>query len=344
MNIRLRVAAIHTETRDTKSFELVTVNGEALSYKSGQFLPLIFKHINGEEVRRNYSLSSSPFIDNRLMITVKAIANGEFSRKLVNTLRIGDELEAIMPAGYFVLPESINRNQHFYFFAAGSGITPIFSLIKTLLHTTDNTKIVLIYSNSSKEHTIFYEALQALEKTYPDRLRIIYFFSDAVDIARKRISTFSLGHLLDELLIKQEVEALFYLCGPADYMQFITIYLRSYGIKDSNIRKEQFDILMPEIKPEPEDKAAHLVTILFQKEVYQLTVQYPATILQAAKEKKINVPFSCESGQCGTCAATCISGTVFMWRNDVLMDEEIAKGRVLTCTGYPVNGDCEISY
>ncbi|MBR2647362.1 MAG: ferredoxin--NADP reductase [Sediminibacterium sp.] len=344
MNLRLRITAIYSETKDTKSFELVSTNGEAINYKAGQFLPLIFKHINGEEVRRNYSLSSSPFVDSPLTITVKAVANGEFSRMLVNKAVIGDELEALEPAGFFVLPEKISTHQHFYFFAAGSGITPIFSLIKTLLHTTDNTQMVLVYSNSSKEQTIFYEALNHLTARYADRFRIIYFFSDAVDMARKRISTYSLGRLFDELAIKQEVGALFYLCGPTDYMQFISIYLRSYGIKDGHIRKEQFDVLVPEIKPEPEDKAAHLVTILLNKEVYQLKVQYPQTILQAAKESQIDLPFSCESGQCGTCAATCTSGNIFMWRNDMLMDEEIAKGRVLTCTGYPVEGDCEIEF
>ncbi len=344
MNLRLRIAAIHSETKDTKSFELITINGEAVNYKAGQFLPLIFKHINGEEVRRNYSLSSSPFVDSALTITVKAVTNGEFSRILVNKANIGDELNAIVPAGYFVLPDVIDAHQHFYFFAAGSGITPIFSLIKTLLYTTSNTKIVLVYSNSSKAQTIFYEALEHLAATYADRFRIIYFFSDATDMARKRIGTYSLGRLFNELAIKQEVEALFYLCGPTDYMQFITIYLRSYGIKDGHIRKEQFDVLVPEIKPEPEDKAAHHVTILFNEDIHLLTVQYPQTILQAAKEKQIDLPFSCESGQCGTCAATCTSGKVFMWRNDVLMDEEIAKGRVLTCTGYPVEGDCEIEF
>lgn len=108
--------------------------------------------------------------------------------------------------------------------------------------------------------------------------------------------------------------------------------------------EKRFDILVPEIKPDPEDKDAHLVTILFNEAIHQLTVQYPTTILQAAKEKQIDLPFSCESGQCGTCAATCTSGKVFMWRNDVLMDDEIAKGRVLTCTGYPIDGDCEIVY
>lgn len=238
MNLRLRIAAIHQETRDTKSFELRTENGEAIEYKAGQFLPLIFKHINGEEVRRNYSLSSSPFVDSSLTITVKAVANGEFSRMLVDKAANGDELEAIVPAGYFVLPEIINTHQHFYFFAAGSGITPIFSLIKTLLHTTDSTKIVLVYSNSSKEQTIFYEALEKLSAAYAKRFQIIYFFSDATDITRKRISTYSLSALFDKLGIRQEVGALFYLCGPTNYMQFITIYLRSYGIKEGSIRKE----------------------------------------------------------------------------------------------------------
>ena len=127
-------------------------------------------------------------------------------------------------------------------------------------------------------------------------------------------------------------------------MRMITIVLKNNGVVGSHIRKEIFNIEKPRYKPEPPDKGSHTVTVIIQQKEFSFQTQYPGTILQSAKALKISLPYSCESGQCGTCAATCLSGKVWMWRNDVLMNEEIAKGRVLTCTGYVVGGDVRLEY
>jgi ferredoxin-NADP reductase len=344
MDLILRIKDIIKETNDTRSFVLSIVDGESIVYESGQFLPLIFNKLNKQQVRRNYSLSSAPSVDDDLMITIKSVENGEFSRQLVDKARVGDLLHAIQPAGFFVLPYSIAINQGFYFFAAGSGITPIFSLIKTLLYNNETAKVTLVYSNSSVEQTIFYQALNNWANQYPDRFTIIYFFSNSHLLLRKRLSAYSLEILLNELGIDKKSNGLFYLCGPFEYMQMVSITLLSNGINRASIKRELFDIVIPEQKPKPTDRSPHVVTILKQGIEQKLIVQYPQTILAAAKEKGIQLPYSCESGQCGTCAATCIKGKVFMWRNDVLMDDEIAKGRILTCTGYPVDGAITLKY
>ena len=127
-------------------------------------------------------------------------------------------------------------------------------------------------------------------------------------------------------------------------MRMITIILRTEGVPENAIRKEIFNVERQLTMPKPSDTLQHSVRTVFQQKEFIFTAQYPSTILQAAKTLRIPLPYSCEAGQCGTCAATCISGKVWMWRNDVLMDEDIAKGRVLTCTGYAVGGDVVLKY
>src|SRR5262249_15928737 len=132
---------------------------------------------------------------------------------------------------------------------------------------------------------------------------------------------------------------LYYLCGPYDYMRMASIVLQTEGVPAKYILKENFDIVKPPQREQPADKDPHRVELRMKRQVHRFTTQYPETILQQAKKLDIPIPYSCESGQCGTCAATCITGKVWMWNNEVLVESEMAKGRVLTCTGYPVGGD-----
>jgi ring-1,2-phenylacetyl-CoA epoxidase subunit PaaE len=150
--------------------------------------------------------------------------------------------------------------------------------------------------------------------------------------------------LLSEYSVAAMPETLFYLCGPFDYMRMATIQLLNEGVPVSNIHKENFSTFKTEIKAEPPDKKKHAVEILFDKHSYLLETQYPQTILAAAKKKGIPIPYSCEAGKCGTCAAICLEGKVWMSYNEVLMDDEIGKGRVLTCVGYPIGGDVKLQF
>lgn len=343
-NYTLRISKIIPETPDTKSFVLNEVHGREVPYTAGQFLTFLFTKKNGEEERRNYSVSSIPSSDESLTITVKRIPNGEYSRQLIDTMQVGDELQSIGASGFFTLPDDMDAHEQFVFFAAGSGITPIYSLIRTLLQYQPSKRILLVYSNKSVQHTIFYQQLIELQKQYPARLTIEFLFSNANNTAHRRLGIYVLEKLLKNYVGNISGKQLFYLCGPFEYMRMITIVLRNHGVAVTNIRKEVFNIIKPERKEEPVDKEQHTITANFQGKEYQFNTQYPETILQSAKALHIPLPYSCEAGQCGTCAATCISGKVWMWRNDVLLDEEIAKGRVLTCTGYAIGGDVQLEY
>jgi ferredoxin-NADP reductase len=339
-----RIRKIISETPDAKSFVLEPVNDQRIAYVPGQFLTFLFTKANGKEERRNYSISSTHVNNEPLTITVKRIPNGEYSRRLIDTMHEGDILTTIGASGFFTLPGNMDPYDQFVFFAAGSGITPVYALIKTLLNNHPSTKVVLIYSNSTPEHTIFYQQLKEYQKKFPERLYIEFLFSNSTRIFNKRLSIYLLENFLEKYITGTINRQLFYLCGPFEYMRMITIVLRNKGVAAANIRKEVFTIEKPDRKTKPPDKERHCVTVTLHAVKYNFDTQYPQTILQSAKALNIPLPYSCESGQCGTCAATCISGKVWMWRNDVLLDEEMAKGRVLTCTGFAVDGDVRLEY
>ena len=339
---KLLVTKIIEETSDCKTIQLQPLDSQPLHYEAGQFLTFIFARETKEE-RRSYSLSSTPNLNEPLSITVKKIPNGEFSRKIVDHLKPGDILHTIGASGFFTLPAHADAYQQIFFIAAGSGIVPVMSLLKTILHTNPKIRVTLIYSNSSVKTTIFYHSLKELEKKYPDQLKIEWLMSSHHRLERARLGKWLLEILLKEYSITSFDKTLFYTCGPFDYMRMVTIKLLAEGVPAANIRKENFTIFKTVIKAVPPDQSVHIVSIQSHDKTLQFAVQYPDTILQAAKKNGIDIPFSCESGRCGTCAATCISGKVWMSYNEVLLDEEIAKGRVLTCVGYPVEGDVELS-
>ncbi len=342
--ITFSIKKIIPETADTKSFVLEPIDGIEIKYTAGQFLTFVFTKEKSTEKRRSYSISSSPGNSEPLMITVKRIPNGAFSRKLVDTMKEGDTLQTIGVSGFFLLPQHIDSYERFIFFAAGSGITPIYSLIKTLLYHHPDKKIVLIYSNASEADTIFYRSLSALQQTFSERFAIEFLFSNNSDILHKRLSVYLVEKFIRQYVAGPMNRQVFYVCGPFEYMRMLTIVLKNHGFMSSQIHKEIFTINKPERKAEPADKNPHSVGLQLQGKKYRFQTQYPETILQTAKANNIPVPYSCEAGQCGTCAATCVAGKVWMWRNDVLMDEEIAKGRVLTCTGFAVGGDIQLEY
>ena len=335
------VKKVIKETNDVVTLVLDVPN-DTIEYEAGQFITLIFSDRNGKEERRSYSLSSIP--DEPLSITVKRIPNGSYSRVLVEKVKVGDQLMGLQPAGFFTLPDKsrILANTIFVFFAAGSGITPIYSQIKSLLKSNMAEKIILVYSNQSKKDVIFYEELMKLSSDYRLLFTIYFFFSDETDYRKARLSSSIVSEILTNEVGNKRSHTWLYLCGPFQYMLMITIVARGMGFMNEQIRKEQFVIEQSSITVVPPDITAHNITIIENGKQISWISQYPDTILQSAKRNGIRLPYSCEAGQCGTCSATCIKGTVWMYKNEVLMEDEIERGRVLTCTGYPINGDIQL--
>ncbi|GAA4793539.1 ferredoxin--NADP reductase [Olivibacter ginsenosidimutans] len=340
---QLRIISIKEETSDTKSFQLEATGKQAIYYESGQFLTLCFTHSNGEVVRRSYSISSSPLLNEPLTITVKKIPNGEFSRKLVDHAKVGDLLNSMGTSGLFTLPLiDKTTHRHFCFLAAGSGITPIYAHIKTLLFGSAAT-ILLIYSNRNAHSTIFFDELLRLKEQFTQRFVIEFLFSESPLLMESRLSQPVFDILAQKHALYSNHKTLFYLCGPSAYMRMIHIKLRTEGIASENIKKELFVIQAPAfILPEPPDKEEHQVTIHFRDHDAQLAVQYPESILAVAKKNGVVIPYSCENGQCGSCAVKCTHGKVWMRYNEVLGAKALAEGYILTCTGYPIEGPVEL--
>lgn len=328
------------EVSDVKT---VTFTGESttgITYHAGQYLTLVMKS-GDSEIRRSYSIVSSPALNEPLAICVKRIENGVFSRYLVDDAKPGDRLLTSGTGGFFTLPGDLENYKQVFFFAGGSGIAPIMSLLKTVLLEQPRLKVVLIYSSRSKSNTIYYDKLESLASQYP-ALHIEYMLSNSKYLSTARLHQQLLRRMLQKLAIADPGKILFYICGPFAYMRMITFTLTEEHVPAANIRKENFNAAKPVVFYEPPDKEAHQVRVQYDSKVFSFRSQYPDTILKAAQKQGFSLPYSCEVGRCGNCVARCTKGKVWMSYNEVLTDKEIANGLVLTCTGYPVSGDVEL--
>lgn len=316
------------------------VDGEKPKYQAGQFLTLVFK-VSGRELRRSYSICSSPDVDEPLAIAIKRVENGEISRLLHHKTAVGEVLIAVEPNGRFDYEPEGLLHRTVFLFGAGVGITPLFSIIKTALIRERNTKIILVYSNRSAAQTLFYDELNAWQSQYPDRLKIVYVFSQSQNLLTARLNGPLIERLVKDNLQFNKADTLLYTCGPVDYMDVCRITLLNLGFDQNQIKRETF--VLPEDEVDEDDDTekvlkhtnTYQVILNFKNNIYHIDVPYNKTILDVALENKISLPYSCHAGICSTCTANCIKGGVEMDYNEVLMDNEIAAGRVLVCTGHP---------
>lgn len=336
----IKIREIRDEASGFKSF--IFADGHGIEYKAGQFLTLAH-HLNNEEMRRSYSIISTPELNEPLSIGIKRMPNGFFSRLMIDYARPGDEFLTTGAGGFFVLPENVKDYKQIFFLAAGSGITPVFSLIKSILHSYKGISIVLIYSNSSIESTVFRKELTKLRDENPNRLGIEWLFSNSPDLSKARLYRELLMQLLSRFSVADQANTLYYMCGPLSYMRMCTYVLQEAGVDHANIKKENF--ITDDFDPPralPPDTASHVAEIHFAGKSYSVEVNFPDSILTAAKKAGIELPYSCETGRCGNCAARCTKGTVWLSYNEVLTDKDLANGLVLTCVGHPVGGDVDI--
>jgi len=331
------IEQIHKEVEDFKIFTFQ--QGHGIQYKAGQYITFV-KQTTHEAIRRSYSIVSSPLLNEPLAIGVKRIENGAFSRELIDHAKIGDRLLTIGAGGFFTLPDDTSNIRQIFFLAAGSGITPVYSLLKTVLHVHQQINIVLIYSNPSPSKTVFFEQLNELMEVFPVRFKLHFLFSNSADLLTARLNRELLLQLTSSYSICSFEQTLFYLCGPEAYMRMCIYTLQEQQVPKENIRKETFIIQGKRVpKTDPPDKDAHSVTIQYGNENYQFKVRYPDSILQSAKNKNIMLPYSCETGRCGNCVARIVRGNVWLSYNEVLTEKDLQNGLTLTCVGHPVGTD-----
>lgn len=331
--LQLRVDEIKRETANTTTFFLSDIAGKIISYQPGQFITLVFNH-HGDEIRRSYSLSSSPD-EKQLAITIKRIANGEISRFMLSKVKKGDVLNIVPPAGKFTPGRVDVTPNTVVYFAAGSGIVPVYSQLKYLLARPGKGKLILFYSNTSIQEVLFNKEIDALQTAHPNRFEILHLLSNEGN----RLTNDKLEQLLKQYLPGGFKGILYFICGPFAYMRMVRLTLLFMGIEPGNIRKENFVLDTVPVADNATAYPPRIVKLELNGECYDINVGENQSILQAALQNNIALPYSCRGGVCSACTAKCLSGQVEMSVNDVLLAHDLSEGLVLTCTGHPVSDD-----
>ena len=336
----LRVRRVVCETPEAASFvfEVPADLRAAFTYEAGQFLTFRVR-LDGEAHHRCYSMSSSPEVDDEMQVTVKRVPGGVVSNWMVETLAAGDVVEASVPAGVFCLAA---READLVAFSAGSGITPVFSLLKTALATTGR-RVRLYYANRDRGSVIFRAELDDLAMRYPDRLEVVHH----LDVDRGFVDADALHPF-----VGTAADAEFYVCGPTPFMDIVEGALLARGVDADRIHIERFTPAVPRPDPEPSagdpavDPGATTTRVTVELGGRADTVDHRegTTILQTARQMGMSPPYSCESGTCATCMAKLVEGTVKMHVNDVLTDDEVAEGWVLTCQSVPTAPSVHVTY
>jgi ring-1,2-phenylacetyl-CoA epoxidase subunit PaaE len=347
----LVVKGIVQETHDTISIVFEQPSANPISYKPGQFLTLIVA-INGKEVRRAYSLCSSPYVDKDLAVTVKRVDNGLMSNWLPGNLKVGSKIRVMEPMGQFTTEYSKERKRHLVMFAGGSGITPMMSIIKSLLTQEPETIVSLIYCNRDIDSIIFKEALEDLQTQDEGRLHVIH----VLDKAPMNWQGYS-GLLSHEMLTKlfERVpdwgitNTTYLMCGPEGMMKNVESLLAMRHIPKEKIFKESFvqgildkDQKKDEVVVAAGEQKAREVTIRYDGQEYKVLVPPGKAILETALDQGIDLPYSCQSGLCTACRGKALSGQVKLDEEEGLSQSERAEGYVLTCVGHPLTDDVVI--
>jgi ring-1,2-phenylacetyl-CoA epoxidase subunit PaaE len=335
----LTVKEIIQETADTKTFTFWHPVHAPVQYKAGQFLTLI-PVIDGQKVRRSYSMSSSPNKDASIAVTVKRVANGLVSNYLCNHVKVGDAIEMMEPMGHFVVEPSPTKERTIVMFGGGSGITPLMSIIKSVLPVEQNTKVYLVYGSRDEESIIFKNQLVELEQKYAGRFRVLHVLSKPTYTwtgYKTRIHQASAITFLKQEFAIDIAKAEYYLCGPEGMMQEVESALKIFNVPVDNIHQEHFGTGIVEHTEEDDDGSLkeQTVTIQYEGTDYQVVVKPHETILEAALRDDIDLPYSCQAGMCTACMGKCTSGEVLMDDEDGLTEKEVKQGYILTCVAHP---------
>ena len=325
------VADVVEETADTRSFvlDIPPHLAETFAYDAGQFCTFRAT-IDGESVVRCYSMSSAPDSAGPLTTTVKRVPGGLMSNWMNDALTPGDTIDVLRPTGLFVLRDN---DTPIVAFAGGSGITPVISIIRSALATTDR-RILLVYANRSPDSVIFADELERLRSASDGQLSIHHHldsergFLDAVQCTA---------------LVRDDADADFYICGPGPYMDTVEAGLSAVGVPPDRVFIERF--VLPE--PAPADNETSITeSLVIRLEQQEMVLRYEPgdTILDAARRTGLSPPFSCEQGNCATCMAHLEEGAVTMRVNNALTPDEVEEGWILTCQGLPTGAKVVVDY
>ncbi len=344
--LRLRVSHFERPVPGSAYISFDTPGQALPAYRAGQFLTLLFPDLGARPLRRSYSLASAPGVDDRLSIGVKRTPNGAVSDFLTRKLSVGDELQALPPAGQFVLPP-MRQAQPLLLIAGGSGFVPVFALLKSALAQYEATEVYLLLANRNAGMVFFREALNEWAQRFPNRLRIVHLLSQptpgcdrqlqassGATIRSGRLSNGWLEHWAAQVLGARLPEAHAFVCGPPGLMLKAEMTLKFMGFGEERLHKEDFVIHTP-FRPSAQGLPAAEVALDFRGNAYTFTVAPGQTILEGALRAGIELPYSCQSGSCTTCSAQLSAGRVDMYTHNSRIDSEATRGHFFTCVAYP---------
>ncbi|MBL8443524.1 MAG: phenylacetate-CoA oxygenase/reductase subunit PaaK [Zoogloeaceae bacterium] len=345
----LKIAEVRRETPDAISlrFELPSELTDDYRFVQGQHLTLKAS-VQGEELRRSYSICAG-VDDGELRVAIKKIGGGRFSTWANDAIKVGDVIDVMTPEGRFHTELDPANAKHYVAFAAGSGITPVLSLIKTTLKAEPDSRFTLIYGNRRQASIIFAEALEDIKDRYMTRFTMYHVFSreeQEVPLFNGRLDRERVAAFLDTLVPAADIDAAF-ICGPGAMIDEVEAGLLAGGVKPENIHLERFGIpdSGPEHHVEPGDAPQARVTLIVDGLRREMEFRAEDTsILDVGLRAGLDLPYSCKGGVCCTCRAKVLEGKVRMDKNYTLEQPDIDAGYVLTCQSHPLTEKVVISY
>jgi ring-1,2-phenylacetyl-CoA epoxidase subunit PaaE len=353
----LTVVALTQETTDSVTIHLERPDRQPIASRPGQFLTLIVPcGPGGKKERRAYSLSSTPQEAPRLSVTVKRVPGGLVSNYLLDTVRVGQQLEVMEPLGNFTLSPSPKAARSVVFIGAGSGITPLMSMLKAVAQAEPQSHVLLIYGNRNEESVIFQQQLAELEARSNGRLQVEHVYSQPLKPLGPHRHTGRLNRTMLLRILEQRhsfpaEQAEYFLCGPEGLMAEAQAALALLNVPEARVRRESFqasadtaELLAAQpnghgdVSTSPADntKTTRSVTLQYEGSEYVIEVPAGQTILDTALDQDIDLPYSCQAGVCTACRGKCLSGKVHLDEREGLSDSELKQGYILTCVGHPM--------
>ncbi len=340
---KVTIKEIQQETANAVSvlFDIPENLKSDFNFTAGQYITLQ-KELNGEEIRRAYSICSTPKSGD-IRVAIKAVENGTFSIYATSDLKVGDIIEISIPEGRFLLNPEANKN--YIAFAAGSGITPILSMVKTVLENEPTATFTLIYGNKSADDTIFYSELNTLKEAHPNQLNLHYIFSreDVKNQLRGRIDK-SVCNYFVKNMYKETTFGAAFLCGPEEMIDIVSATLSENSFAKENIHFELFTASIDEEAVAEIKEGTTEITVLLDDEETTFTMQQTDDILAASLRNDLDAPYSCQGGVCSSCLCKVTEGKAVMVKNSILSDDEVEEGLILACQAHPTTAKITIDF
>jgi ring-1,2-phenylacetyl-CoA epoxidase subunit PaaE len=345
----LKVTDIHRTIRDAVVLTLQPEDPEAFAFTQGQYLTFA-QDFDGTELRRNYSICTG-LDDGTLKVGIKKVDGGAFSTFANTQLQVGDTLHAMPPQGKFFTPIEPEKAKNYIGFAGGSGITPVLSILKTVLKREPKSTFTLVYANRAVNTIMFREELEDLKNRYMGRLTIIHMLESGqdIDLFTGRVDQ-EKCELLFKLWIDPTTLDTAFICGPEPMMLAIAESLKTHGLEPDQIKFELFSesqqgrLAKQEMAKRSEGQSGTEVTVIIDGTERHFTMTKGQSVLEAALENSLDAPFACKAGVCSTCMGRVVEGEVEMLSNHALEDYEVERGYVLTCQSYPLTDKITIDY